>query len=50
MAEPKKVTITALTELRAKGGKKIPVGKTTEVLESTANILVKNKQAEIVKG
>lgn len=54
MADPKKVeetkvTVKALVALRARGGKKIPVGKTTEVTQAVADILVKNKQAELVK-
>jgi hypothetical protein len=48
MAEPKKVTVRALKELRADDGKKVIVGKTAEVLESTSKILIKNKQAELV--
>jgi len=47
MAE-KKVTVKALKELRAEDGKKVIVGETTEVLESTAKILVANKSAELV--
>lgn len=48
MAEPKKVTVKALVVLRAEEGKKVEIGGTTEVLQTTADILVKNKQAELV--
>ncbi|MCX6076428.1 MAG: hypothetical protein NTW78_06005 [Campylobacterales bacterium] len=47
MAE-KKVTVRALKELRAENGKKVPIGGTTEVLESTSKILIANKSAELV--
>ncbi len=43
-----KVTVKALKVLRAGDGKKVPIGKTTEVPKSVADILVKNKQAELV--
>lgn len=43
-----KVSIKALVVLRGEDGKKVPIGGTTEVLKSTADILVKNKQAELV--
>lgn len=48
MAEPKKVTVKALKPLRAENGKQVPIGETTEVLESTSKILVANKSAELV--
>ena len=47
MAE-KTVTVKALKELRAEDGKKVPIGQTTEVLESTSKILITNKSAELV--
>jgi len=47
MAE-QKVTVKALKPLRDEKGKRVPIGKTVELLESTATILVKNKQAELV--
>lgn len=43
------VTVKALKPLRAKDGKKVPVGKTTEVTLAASKVLVKNKQAELVK-
>lgn len=49
MAE-KRVKIEALTVLRAEDGKPIPVGGSTEVLESTATILVNKKKAKLVKA
>lgn len=47
MAE-KEVTVRALKELRDKNRKKVPIGQTTEVLESTSKILIANKSAELV--
>ena len=44
----KRVTIKALEPLRTADGKRVAVGKTTEVTESTAKILVDKKQAEIL--
>lgn len=48
MAE-QKVTVKALCVLRDAKGKKVQIGRTLEVLKSTADILVKNKQAELVE-
>lgn len=48
MAEPKRVTVRALKELRAEDGKKVAIGKTTEVLESTSQILIASESAELV--
>lgn len=43
------VTVKALKVLRGTDGKKVPVGKTTDVTKEASVILVKNKQAELVK-
>lgn len=45
----KRVKIEALVVLRAEDGKPVQVGATTEVLESTATILVNKKKAKLVK-
>jgi hypothetical protein len=47
MAE-KTVTVRALEVLRAADGKKVPIGETTDVPESTAKILIAKKRAELV--
>lgn len=44
----KTVTIRALVPLRATSGKRVDIGSTTEVSEAAAQVLVKNKQAELV--
>jgi len=44
-----KVTVKALQPLRV-GSKLVKVGESIEIFKSTADILVKNKQAELVKG
>jgi len=44
-----KVKIKALCPLRVEG-KIVKVGDTVELIKSTADILVKNKQAELVRG
>ena len=55
MAEPKsevteqEVTVEALVVLRDEKNKKVPVGKTLKVPKSTADILVDNKKAKLVK-
>lgn len=56
MAEPQKtqkaeqkVTVRALVVLRGSKGKKISIGETVEVDEAVSEILVANKQAELVK-
>jgi len=48
MADEKRVKIKALVVLRGEDNKKVEIGGTTEVLESTSKILIKNKQAELV--
>ena len=50
MAELKKVKVTPEkgVTLRGEDGKKVPFGKTIMVLETTAKILVKNKQVKLV--
>jgi len=48
MTKSKTLTIKALKKLRAEDGKTVLVGQTTEVLESTAKVLVSNKQAQII--
>ncbi|NOQ31515.1 MAG: hypothetical protein GQ570_10360 [Helicobacteraceae bacterium] len=48
MPEAKKVTIRALKPLRGEDGKKVAVGSTTEVSQSTSEILIKHKHAELV--
>ncbi|MGE4510641.1 MAG: hypothetical protein AB7D43_06040 [Sulfurimonadaceae bacterium] len=48
MAE-KLVEVEALTVLRGADGKPVPIGKTCDVTEATAKILVKNKQAKLVQ-
>jgi len=51
MAEPKKteeVEVEALEVLRGKGGKPVPVGKTTMVTKEAADILVAKKRAKLV--
>lgn len=45
----KLVKVKALVVLRGDGGKRVAVGQTCQVGESAAAILVKNKQAELVK-
>ena len=50
MAASKKVIVRALEPLRAEDGSHVLVGGTTEVLETTATILVNNKQAELVSA
>lgn len=44
-----KVTVKAMQPLRVEG-KLVKIGETVELAKSTADILVKNKQAELVKG
>ncbi len=44
-----KVKIKALCPLRVEG-RIVKVGDTVDLLKSTADILVKNRQAELIKG
>jgi len=48
-ATEKEVKVRALKPLRGKGGKRVEIGGTTEVPESTAKILVNKQAAELVK-
>lgn len=47
MAE-KTVKVKALVVLRGSDGKPVAIGKTCDVTEAAAQVLVKNKQAELV--